>query len=347
MIQRAEEIRLAVPAGTRITIYHPGAPVKRGPTTWWPFPMDISVIVCSWNRCQDLAEALESIAHSVLPDTVQWEILILDNNSTDQTRSMAQEFCRGHAPRFLYFFEPKQGKSHALNSGLRHARGEVIAFTDDDVVVERDWLDNLTAPIRDGICDGVGGRTFAYGGFSPPCWLPVENENGIAPFALFDRGSQPLDLAETPYGNNMAFRKDAFAKYGTFRANVGTHEDSDLGQRFLAAGMHLRYEPSAVVYHRVPANRIRKDYILRWWTAKARYSTRISGVAPPAAVGVGGVPLYLFLRLLRWTLQWMITLRPAQRFSCKIRVWSIATQISEYRRLHLGLQGQEHTVNRS
>ena len=308
--------------------------------------MNITLILCTWNRCQDLAEALDSIARSRLPETAGWEVLIVDNNSTDQTRTMAEDFCRLHAPHFTYLFEPTQGKAHALNAGLRAARGEIIAFTDDDVVVEPEWLDNLTAPIREGICDGVGGRTFAYGNFAPPRWLPVQTQEGIAPFALFDRGTQPADLAETPYGNNMAFRRDAFVKCGTFRADVGTHEDSDLGQRFLAAGLHLRYEPSAVVYHRVPASRLRRDYILKWWAAKARYSMRSSGTAPAAGWIIAGVPVYLFRRLLRWTVQWAITPKPAQRFSCRIRMWSLAAQIAECRRMRVTPPGRAASSTR-
>ena len=98
--------------------------------------MRITVILCTLNRCQSLAETLESIAISTLPDSVDWEILVVDNNSTDHTREVVEEFGRRYPDRFRYIFEPRPGKSYALNAGIREAQGEILAFTDDDVTVE-------------------------------------------------------------------------------------------------------------------------------------------------------------------------------------------------------------------
>src|ERR1700722_16738649 len=102
--------------------------------------MIVSVIICTYNRCKSLATALESVAASKLPDSMDWEVLVIDNNSSDKTSEVAQGFCQRFPNRFRYFFEPRQGKSFALNTGIQAARGEVLAFTDDDVIVEPTWL---------------------------------------------------------------------------------------------------------------------------------------------------------------------------------------------------------------
>ena len=120
--------------------------------------MKISVILCTYNRCQSLAKALESVAGSTLPDAVDWEVLVIDNNSGDQTRTVVEQASALHLGRFRYIFEPRPGKSHALNTGILAAHGNVLAFVDDDVTVEPTWLQSLTAPLDDEHLAGSGGR---------------------------------------------------------------------------------------------------------------------------------------------------------------------------------------------
>ena len=81
--------------------------------------MKITVILCTFNRCDLLANALESLARSVLPTGVDWDVLVVDNKSTDRTRDVIQSFCDRYPGRFRYLFEPQAGKSYALNSGIR------------------------------------------------------------------------------------------------------------------------------------------------------------------------------------------------------------------------------------
>jgi glucosyl-dolichyl phosphate glucuronosyltransferase len=304
--------------------------------------MEISVILCTYNRCQDLAKALDSLASSKFSNPVEWEVLVVDNNSSDQTRNVGEDFSRRYASRFVYLFEPTQGKSYALNAGIRKAQGNVLVFTDDDVTVEPSWLENLTVRLRNNQCAGVGGRVLPDRSFSPPRWLSVESRYSLAPLAIFDRGLEPRELTEAPFGNNMAFRKEVFSKHGNFRTDLGPQpgsgnpqksEDSEFGHRLLAAGERLHYEPSAVVYHGIPPNRINKKYFLDWWFDKTRSDIRAFGIPDDARWFVAGIPLYMFRRLLRWTLQWMVSVRSSQRFSCKLKVWSVAGAILEcYRR---------------
>src|SRR5579862_1106876 len=105
--------------------------------------MKITVILCTYNRHQSLAAALESIADQHLPAGADWEVVVVDNNSSDHTREVVDQYCRKYPNRFRYVFEPQPGKSYALNTGIREAKGDVLAFMDDDVTVEADWLQNL------------------------------------------------------------------------------------------------------------------------------------------------------------------------------------------------------------
>ena len=306
--------------------------------------MRISVILCTYNRHLYLRKALDSIAGSALAESTDWEVLVIDNNSNDQTPNVVNEFATRYPGRFRYIFEPQQGKSRALNTGIRESRGDVLAFVDDDVTVAPTWLWNLTAGLRNGQWAGAGGRVLPARTFSPPSWLKIESAYAFGPLALFDPRLEAGQLTEAPLGNNMAFRKEMFENYGGFRTDLGPcpgneirSEDSEFADRLLAAGERLRYEPSAVVHHVVPDNRVRKKYFSDWWYDKARSEMRTFGVPSDTRWFVAGIPLYLFRRLIVWTLRWMIAVEPAARFECKLKVWQVAGYISEcYRSSHGG-----------
>lgn len=295
--------------------------------------MKITVILCTYDRCQDLAKALESLAVSRLPESVDWEVLVVDNNSTDQTRKVAEDFCRQYPGRFRYIFERQQGLSCARNAGIRESRGMILAFTDDDAMVEPDWLWNLTSALQDGKWTGAGGRIIPVWPGPLPGWLSTADPNTMGPFGAFDLGTEAGPLKRPPFGGNMAFRREAFAKYGDFRADLGRsgsnlqgREDVEFANRLLAAGEPLRYEPGAVVHHSTPECRMQKSYVLRWWYWYGRSEISESG-PPEAKWGIRGVPLYLFRRFVRWALQSMISIEARRRFSCQLRMWYIAGMV--------------------
>jgi len=297
--------------------------------------MKTTVVLCTHNRCERLAKTLDSLAKSVLPDSTHWEVLVVDNNSSDCTRYVVDDFCSRFPGRFRYSFESIPGKSNALNRGIREASGEVLAFTDDDVTVAPTWLQNLTGVLEKSEWAGSSGRTFPETGFSAPSWLVIEERNS-ALLGLFDRGPDAFDLREPPLGNNMAFRRQVFEKHGYFRTDLGPRpgseirgEDSEFGIRILASGEKIRYVPSAVVYHAVPGSRIRKNYFLSWWFDKGRTDVRTSGCEPQFERFLFGVPVIFIRRLIKWSLLWMLSLRDSVRFSNKMGVWFLAGQIWE------------------
>lgn len=298
--------------------------------------MNVTIILCTYNRCQSLGKALRSVAGSAVPKSIEWEVLVVDNNSTDQTREVVKDYCRRQPEKFRYLFEPQPGKSHALKTGIESARGDILAFMDDDVTVEQTWLQNLTAPLLTGEWVGAGGRILPDRTFLPPRWFPLHDRYALAPLALFDLGPQAGTLREPPFGTNMAFQKRIFEKYDGFRTDLGPRpgseirsEDTEFGHRLLAAGERLRYEPSAVVYHSVSGTRIQKEYLLAWWFDKARADIRQFGIPSGTRWFIAGIPLYLFRRLAAWILRWIIALEPSERFSNKLKTWTVAGQIRE------------------
>jgi len=293
-----------------------------------------------------LPMALNSIAAQTLPKSVEWEVLVVDNNSRDQTHEVVEEFRCRYPGRFRYLFEPHQGKSYALNAAIREARGDILAFLDDDVTVDPGWLDNLTAPLRNGEWAGSGGRTIPTQTFTPPDWLLAGPYSMIGILcAHFDLGDKPCELDLAPYGANMAYRKKMFTKYGFFRTDLGPspnkeiprpNEDTEFGRRLMAAGERLWYEPSAVVRHPVHEDRLKKEYFLAWWFDWGRATMREIGRRPD----IWGIPRH-YLSVLKYgihlipvrTLHWAFTFNPGWRFRRKCQVWKAAGEVVEiYRR---------------
>ena len=306
--------------------------------------MEVTVIVCTYNRGQSLAEALDSVAKSTLPEAVAWEVLVVDNNSTDQTRDVVEKVCSRVPGRFRYLFESRPGKSHALNAAIREARGDVLAFMDDDATVGEEWLRNLTRGLLNGEWAGAGGRIVLQWPSVLPAWLAIEGPLARHPFPGFDQGHEVRQIAVSPYGANMAFRKEMFEKYGGFRTDLGPspsrdiprpNEDTEFGRRLIAAGERLRYEPSAVVFHPVAADRINKKYFLEWFLDFGRAMAREWGRGPD----VWGIPRpYLNILATMKAMaprigRWILALNPQRRFYWKSWVWMEAGEMKEFYRL--------------
>jgi GT2 family glycosyltransferase len=276
-----------------------------------------------------------------VPTDVSWELVVVDNNSSDDTRAVSEEFARTSKLQVRYIFEGKQGKSHALNTGIRAARGEIIAFTDDDVIVDKQWLTNLRRAFDEFACIGVGGRVFALWQSPKPSWVVLEGPfRAAGPVVHFDRGNEPREMKEVPpAGANMAFRREAFERHGLFRTDLGpmgttrlNAEDTEFGWRLTRAGEKIMYVPSAVIHHPVEPYRATRSYFLSWYFASGRAQLRIERW-PQNATCYFGVPRYMFRTFLENLFRWAITLEPQARFYRKRLVYWSAGQIVEARRV--------------
>jgi glycosyltransferase involved in cell wall biosynthesis len=306
--------------------------------------VNVTVIVCTFNRSELLAKALASVASSILPDSVEWEVLVVDNNSRDRTREVVDQICHQHPGRFRYIFEARPGKSVALNTGILESRGDVLAFMDDDVTVEPTWLRNLTASLDSGEWAGAGGRILPAAAFSPPRWLWLKEpfNFGGALFAHFDLGDEPGTLDRAPYGANMAFQRRMFEKHGGFRTDLGPrpgssirNEDTEFGRRLLKAGERLRYEPAAVVYHPVPMERIQKKYFLDWWFDYGRAEICEVGRKPDVweiERRYLSIPKLCVVGLSMNAVRWALSFDAQTRFFWKTRTWTAAGEIVEINR---------------
>ncbi len=316
--------------------------------------MWVTVILCTYNRSKDLLKALNGVLASRFDDPVDWEVLVVDNNSHDDTSEVVNEFKRQSPERIRYLFEPQPGKSNALNAGIREASGEIIAFMDDDVVVDPRWLQNLINPLSKAQWSGVGGRILPIQEIPLPGWMTLHgpySQAGVVA-AGFDLGDRPHELEVAPYGANMAYRKSVFKRYGGFRVDLGPSpdpniprhtEDTEFGRRVLAGGGRIVYEPSAIVRHPVSADRVKKRYILKWWFDFGRAECRVVG----RKSNILGIPRYLIsiplmtvTMLLPTAVRWLVTLNKPKRFFLRCWMWSIIGQMLETHRQRHNVVGK-------
>ncbi len=299
--------------------------------------MDVSVVLGTYNRAASLQTTLETFRGLVCPTDLKWELLVVDNNSSDDTREVIQKFARTAEFPVRYIFEKRQGKSIALNAALGEAKGEIIAFTDDDVLVHPDWLTNLTRTFERFECAAVAGRTVPLWNHPKPDWLKMEGQQAVV---NFEPGDEFKEIRVPPLGANSAFRKNVFAKYGLFRLDLGpngsrhtiTCEDWEFGERLMRAGEKIVYCPTAIVHHPVDPQRTTKKYFLEWYYYNGVSLTRMAGL-PDFGVFYFGAPRWLYRELLTNGLRWMFTFDKNRRFNLKLRTYKSVGDIVESNRL--------------
>lgn len=254
--------------------------------------MTASVIVCTYNRASRLVVALDALAAMELPDGIEWEVLVVDNASTDATRETIETFIRNGHPRFRYVAEPTPGKTYALNRGIAAARGEILAFTDDDAVVDRQWLARIVDTIQRYGADGVGGKVVPIWRGQRPAWLKDRFLNVLA---VLDHGDAMirLDWKNPPsmlYGVNYAFRRSVFERVGGFNTILGSRgEDQELFDRLRAARASVIYDPAIVVGHELVTDRLTKKYYRDWYCATGRARAKLN---QGDVASILGIPLY-------------------------------------------------------
>jgi glycosyltransferase involved in cell wall biosynthesis len=299
--------------------------------------MDISVVLATYNRAASLQVTLDSFAGLRIPPALTWELLVVDNNSNDGTAALIRSFIQRMGPRVRYIFERQQGRSAALNAGIAQAGGDVIAFTDDDVILDPDWLAQLQQAFEDQSVSAVAGRILPLWTHPKPDWLEMEGQQAVV---NFDLGDKAQDIRTAPMGANSAFRKEIFSKYGTFRLDLGvsgskhtiTCDDTEFGGRLMAGGERLLYCPTAIIHHPVDPERTTRKYFLTWYYYNGVSLTRTEGL-PNIGVFYFGVPRWLYRELLTGMARWLLTLNPKRRFHYKLRTCRSLGSIAETYRL--------------
>ena len=210
----------------------------------------ISVIVATYNRSSALKKTLDALLRQEKDGTFDFEVIVIDNNSNDETRQVTEAMSKDSNGRLRYILEPRQGKPFALNKGIQEARGEILVFTDDDVTLMPDWLLQIKECFNATHCDGLGGRVLPDFPSETPAWVrsnPVKIAGGVV---IYDYGEETVSHDPTRYpfiGANFAFRKKIFDDCGQFRTDlifdgrIALGEDTEFVERVMAKNKKLVY----------------------------------------------------------------------------------------------------------
>jgi glycosyltransferase involved in cell wall biosynthesis len=267
----------------------------------------ISVVICTYNRCNQLKDTLVSLAQLSVPDDLPWQLVVVDNNSSDETKEVVESFARIPRLNAKYVLERNAGLSHARNRGIAESQGEIISFLDDDVVVTSDWLAEIWKAFQQYGAMCVGGRVLLRGDPQMPSWWHQTFDVAVG---KFDRGDGVIlyengDTALIGIGANMSFRRVVFERYGLFDAEMGrignrhtTGEETDLVLRLRRNNELAVYYPGAVVYHCISNDRFSKRYLRLNAYHFGRWRYLSESEAPSKSPKLLGVPLWMYRSVL-------------------------------------------------
>lgn len=220
----------------------------------------VSIIICSRNRADELFASAREVAlqSRILPNV---EVIVVDNGSTDNTRKVVEALILEFGPQVRYVHEPTAGLCQARNRGRAEARGSVLAYIDDDVIVSHGWVERLLDNFYSDKVDCLGGKVTA----DLRGELPFPMDDSMLWFfqvTNFGEIRRLLTYPEHPIGCNMAFRTEVFDAVGGFDTNLKLYGDeTDFFRRVNESGIHIYYDPLQLVTQHIPAARLTKQAI--------------------------------------------------------------------------------------
>ncbi|MBD2254127.1 hormogonium polysaccharide biosynthesis glycosyltransferase HpsE [Nostoc parmelioides] len=255
--------------------------------------VDFTVAIPTYNGANRLPELLERLRTQINTENIYWEIIVVDNNSTDNTAQVVQQYIENwHRPYPLkYYFEAKQGAAYARKKGVEVSSGQLIGFLDDDNYPTPTWVAAAFAFAQQHPKAG------AYGSQIHPDWEvePPEGFKSITPFlAITERGNKPLFYDPRkkllPPSAGLVVRREAWLESvpdqpiltGRVAGNMLTGEDLEMLCYFQKFGWEVWYSPEMEIYHKIPSTRLKKEYLIPFFRGigLSRYVTRMTNIKP-------------------------------------------------------------------
>lgn len=264
--------------------------------------MKFTVAVCTWNRAGLLAKTLEHMKRLQLPQDVEWELIVVNNNSSDRTDEVIESYRRALPVRRL--FEVRQGLSHARNHAVASASGDYIVWTDDDVLVDPKWLMAYReAFIRHPDASVFGGPVLPWFERRPPSWLTAHWEWMSDALAMRNFGAVEFELragdGRIPYGANYALKISVQKEYA-YDPGLGVKgkvrrpgEETSVITKILQDGHTGWWVPQARVQHWIPASRTTLKSFMSHYFNLGKY-TIITHEMDHSPVRWGGKPRWLY-----------------------------------------------------
>jgi|Deesub1362A_J573_1020465.scaffolds.fasta_scaffold00077_13 glycosyltransferase involved in cell wall biosynthesis len=238
----------------------------------------VSAVVCTCNRGANLGDTILSLQKQDC-DPRLYEVIIVDNNSTDNTKEVVEKFIKNSSVRMKYVFEENIGLSNARNAGIKNSEGEIIAFIDDDAVAREDWISGIIRAFESADFDCIGGDIEGDWHGNKPAWLTERLEGSLGVHFYGGKKKELKYPGEYPCGVNMAFKRKVFDKVGLFSAEFGrkgksllSREETELCYRVEKSGGKVGYFPGVVVKHVIVPDKLNKKWFRTrfYWEGKSQ-----------------------------------------------------------------------------
>jgi glucosyl-dolichyl phosphate glucuronosyltransferase len=298
--------------------------------------MFISVLISTRDRADTLQRTLDALLCPANLKVTDWDVVVVDNDSQDHTARVCEAFKAKFPDHFNFCFEKRHGKSNALNAGIAVAKGDVIAFTDDDVTCAPDYLQAIRTVFSQYPVDGVQGRILLDCEGGHPVWL--DRFLGLT-VGWRDDASELTSLQGTLCGSNMVLRTEVLKKVGAFLPDlgpgaIGLGEETELSLRVRAAGYRLAFAPQILTWHHLPKKRLTKAFIRHRFFQQGRAGAYFEAL--PGSLYRFGLYVVKETILQEFAALWhLFAGRPAQALRCQCEA-----------RSHAGFFWQHHLVRR-
>lgn len=271
-------------------------------------PKSIGVLIPTFNGSHRIHRTLESLASSDKPYGIDFKVYVIDNNSSEEHAEKYKLLVSETRQKMdvRYLFEQQQGRSHALNCGIKSASEDILAFVDDDETVDTSWVNVIYKYFSSSHISYIGGACLPNWHAAPPNWLPAHTGKYRGVLGWIELSKLDLDFNTDNIelcGGNFAIKRSDLIQAGTFNTSLGRSsnnlmggEDGDLHRRLRKLSLKGVYTPSLIIYHDIPTTRMTFNYHARWafWSGFS-HGVRLTSVAG-ADSGLRkfyGVPLYL------------------------------------------------------
>ena len=231
--------------------------------------MMISIIVPTYNRVKDLSRLFDALVHQEDIHKNETEIIVVDNNSTDSTSEFITNASRDMPLPLVYLFEKKQGKTYALNTGIKCAKGEIIIFLDDDVIPEKKWFVSIADTFKnDHRVNMACGKILPLDMPSNlPSWCEWRRFRAVFGVTRYGEESRFLnECYSLPSGMNIAIRREALNSVGAFNNKFcGRGEDTEFCFRAQQQSLRIYYIAAAILYHKIQLEKLTKEYFAEYF----------------------------------------------------------------------------------
>lgn len=296
--------------------------------------MKLDVVLPTYNRSELLRRSLSSLLRAPIPAGLEVTVLVIDNNSKDDTEQVVREAGASTETRVVYVKETNQGLSYARNAGIQAGDGDLIGCIDDDEEIDDQWYSVIAREFSDEAIQFIGGPYLPNCSVPMPAWLPPGYNGVIGVIEPRPRTRFAPPFPGNLQGGNAVFRRTVFERIGLYSVKLGrsgkgllSEEDAELYRRILKADLYGVHVPDLIIHHFIPLERLTRSYHRRWcyWRAVSQ-GIADEDLKEPVAYALG-IPRYRIGKALNGLIRWPRHIfsrgGAAQAFAGELAVWDL------------------------